>query len=71
MNLRSLSVESYVQGLTDQPTISSTTLTIKLHSYYTKHFQSVDYERITGVINSLVEKGIMCKNGNNYSISHK
>jgi hypothetical protein len=68
MNLISTSVESYIQNSTDDKMISSTTLTVKLHSYYTKHLQPINYDKITEVINSLVKKGIVCKTGNNYSI---
>jgi len=67
MNLRSMTVESYVQGLTDNKEISSTALTVKLHTYYTKHLQPVDYDKITGIINDLVEKSVICKKGDKYS----
>lgn len=62
-----MTVESYVQELTGNKEISSTALTVKLHSYYTKHLQPVDYDKITGIINNLVEKGVMCKKGDKYS----
>lgn len=67
MNLRSITVEDYVQSLT-QKEISSTTLAVKLHSYYTNHLQPVDYDKITNVINDLVSKDIICKKGQNYSL---
>ena len=69
MNLRTMTVENYVQGLTDEPTISSTTLAVKIHSYYSKHIQPINYDKITEVINNLVEKRIICKKGNDFSIS--
>jgi hypothetical protein len=62
-----MTVESYVQGLTDNKEISSTALTVKLHTYYTKHLQPVDYDKITGIINDLVEKSVICKKGDKYS----
>jgi hypothetical protein len=68
MNLKSTTVESYVQGLTQKETISSTTLAVKVHSYYAKHLQPINYDKITEVINNLVEKGIVCRNGDKYSI---
>ncbi|CAK0760565.1 hypothetical protein CCP1ISM_90027 [Azospirillaceae bacterium] len=68
MNLRSITVENYVQSLTEEKEISSTALTLKIHSYYAKHLQPVNYDKITSVINDLVSKEIICKKGQNYSI---
>ncbi len=69
MNLRPMTVESYLKDSSETKEISATTLKVKLHSYYTKTFQPVNYEKISSVINELVEQGVMCKKGDKYILS--
>jgi hypothetical protein len=68
MNLRSITVEDYVFNIQNKDDVSPTALAVKIHSYYSKNLQPVDFEKITSVINDLVKKEIICKKGQNYSI---